>query len=61
MQELGNVPQDDMMRTFNMGIGMVLVVPAKKFKKAQTLLEKAGEKSYTIGRIVRGENKVLYS
>jgi phosphoribosylformylglycinamidine cyclo-ligase len=61
MQELGNVPQDDMMRTFNMGIGMVLVIPPKKFKKAQTLLEKAGEKSYTIGRIVRGDGKVIYS
>jgi phosphoribosylformylglycinamidine cyclo-ligase len=61
MQKIGNVPQDEMMRTFNMGIGMVLVVPAKKFKKAQTLLEKAGEKSYTIGRIIRGEGKVVYS
>jgi len=61
MQNIGNVPQDDMMRTFNMGIGMVLVIPAKKFKKAQTLLEKAGEKPYTIGRIVRGEGKVVYS
>jgi len=61
MQKIGNVPQDDMMRTFNMGIGMVLVVPAKKFKRAQTLLERAGEKFYTIGRIVRGESKVVYS
>jgi phosphoribosylformylglycinamidine cyclo-ligase len=61
MQELGNVPQDDMMRTFNMGIGMVLVIPPKKFKKALTLLEKAGEKSHTIGRIVRGDGKVIYS
>ena len=61
MQRLGNIDEPEMYRTFNMGIGMVLVVPAKKFKKAQTLLEKAGEKSYTIGRIVRGENKVLYS
>jgi len=61
MQNIGNVPQDDMMRTFNMGIGMVLVIPAKKFKKAQSLLEKAGEKPYTIGRIIRGEGKVVYS
>jgi phosphoribosylformylglycinamidine cyclo-ligase len=61
MQQLGNVPQDEMMRTFNMGVGMVLVIPAKKFKKAQTLLEKAGEKPFTIGRIVRGDGKVVYS
>jgi phosphoribosylformylglycinamidine cyclo-ligase len=61
LQTLGNVPQDDMMRTFNMGIGMLLVVPSKKFKKAQTVLDRAGEKYYTIGRIVKGERKVSYS
>jgi phosphoribosylformylglycinamidine cyclo-ligase len=44
-----------------MGIGMVLVVPAKKFKKVQTVLERAGEKGYTIGRIVKGDRKVSYS
>jgi phosphoribosylformylglycinamidine cyclo-ligase len=60
LRALGNVPQDEMMRTFNMGIGMVLVVPAKKFKKAQTILERCGEKGYTIGRIVKGERKVTY-
>lgn len=61
LQKLGNVPQDEMMRTFNMGIGMVLVVPPKKFKKAQTLLERAGEKGYVIGRIVPGDRKVMYT
>jgi phosphoribosylformylglycinamidine cyclo-ligase len=61
MQKIGNVPDDDMMRTFNMGVGMVLVVPAKKFKKVQSILERAGEKGYTIGRIVKGERKVTYA
>jgi phosphoribosylformylglycinamidine cyclo-ligase len=61
LRSLGNVPQDDMLRTFNMGIGMVLVIPAAKFKKAQSILERAGEKSYTIGRIVKGERKVIYN
>jgi len=60
MQTIGNVPQDDMMRTFNMGIGMVLVVPAEKYKRVQGLIEKAGEKSYMIGRIVKGDRKVTY-
>ena len=50
-----------MLRTFNMGVGMLLVVPAKKFKKTQTLLDRAGEKFYNIGRIVKGERKVLYT
>lgn len=61
LQKLGNVAQDEMMRTFNMGLGMLLLVPAKKFKKAQTLLDRAGEKHYSVGRIVKGERKVLYS
>lgn len=61
LQQLGNVPQDDMMRTFNMGIGMILVVPPKKFKKVMGVLDKAGEKAYTIGRIIKGERRVTYS
>ena len=51
----------EMLRTFNMGIGMILVVPTKKFKRVQSVLERAGEKGFTIGRIVKGERKVLYS
>ncbi|HKI25969.1 MAG TPA: phosphoribosylformylglycinamidine cyclo-ligase [Candidatus Sulfotelmatobacter sp.] len=61
LQQLGNVPQDEMLRTFNMGLGMLLVVPLGKFKKVQSVLERVGEKAYTIGRIVKGERKVTYS
>ncbi len=61
LQQIGNVPQDDLMRTFNMGIGMVLAVPAKKFKRVQSLIERTGEKSYLIGRIVKGDHKVTYA
>jgi len=61
LQKLGNIPQAEMMRTFNMGIGMILVVPTKHFKKVQSVLERSGEKGYTIGRIVKGERKVMYS
>lgn len=61
LQKLGNVPQDEMLRTFNMGLGMLLVVPSKKFKKAQTVLERVGEKAYTVGRIVKGDRKVMYT
>jgi phosphoribosylformylglycinamidine cyclo-ligase len=61
LQQLGNVSQDEMLRTFNMGLGMLLVVPSAKFKKAQSVLERVGEKAYTIGRIVKGERKVTYS
>jgi len=61
MQKLGNVPQDDMMRTFNMGLGMLLVIPAKKFKKAESVLDRASEKYYAVGRITKGDRKVTYS
>jgi phosphoribosylformylglycinamidine cyclo-ligase len=61
MQKLGNVSEDEMLRTFNMGLGMLLVVPSAKFKKVQSLLERAGEKAYTVGRIVKGERKVMYT
>jgi phosphoribosylformylglycinamidine cyclo-ligase len=40
---------------------MVLVVPADKYKRVETLIEKCGEKSYLIGRIVRGDRKVTYA
>jgi phosphoribosylformylglycinamidine cyclo-ligase len=61
LQQLGNVPQDEMLRTFNMGLGMLLVIPSKKFKKAQTVLERAGERAFTVGRIVKGDRKVMYT
>jgi len=61
MQKLGNVPKEEMLRTFNMGLGMLVVVPSKKFKKAQSVLERVGEKAYTVGRIVKGERKVMYT
>ena len=61
LQKLGNVPPDEMLRTFNMGLGMLIVVPSAKFKKAQTVLDKIGEKAYTVGRIVKGDRKVMYT
>ena len=61
LQKLGNVPQEEMMRTFNMGIGMVLVVPADKYKKVESIIERTGEKCYIIGRVVKGDRKVMYA
>lgn len=61
LQKLGSISETEMLRTFNMGIGMILVVPTKKFKRVQSVLERTGEKGFTIGRIVKGDRKVLYS
>jgi phosphoribosylformylglycinamidine cyclo-ligase len=61
LRELGNVEQDEMLRTFNMGIGLIAAVPAEKFNRVKNILERAGEKWYTIGKIVKGDRKVIYS
>ena len=62
LQELGNVTQDEMFRTFNMGIGMIAVIPAEQVKKAKAILNRANEKHCIIGRIVsKGTRKVVYN
>ncbi len=59
--ELGNVSQDEMMRTFNMGIGLIAAIPAAKFTRAKNLLDRSEEKFYVIGRVVKGERRVQYT
>ena len=49
------------MRTFNMGVGLIAVIPAAKFPRAKTLLDRAEEKFFVIGRIVKGERRVQYT
>jgi phosphoribosylformylglycinamidine cyclo-ligase len=61
LRELGNVTQEEMMRTFNMGIGLICVVPAEKVKKAKAVLNRANERHCIIGRVTRGERKVSYN
>jgi phosphoribosylformylglycinamidine cyclo-ligase len=61
LQKLGNVEQDEMFRAFNMGIGLIAVVPAEKVKKAKAILNRGNERFHIIGRIVRGERKVSYT
>ena len=61
LQKLGNVERDEMYRTFNMGIGLIVVMPAERYKRAKAVLDRAGEKHCIIGRIVKGERRVTYS
>jgi phosphoribosylformylglycinamidine cyclo-ligase len=61
LQQLGAVEQDEMLRTFNMGIGLIAVIPAEKIKKAKAILNRANERHCIIGRVVRGERKVSYN
>jgi len=61
MRTVGQVSQEEMMRTFNMGIGLIAVIPAAKFARAKTVLDRAEEKFHVIGRIVKGDRRVQYT
>jgi phosphoribosylformylglycinamidine cyclo-ligase len=61
LRDLGQVSQDEMMRTFNMGVGLIAVIPAAKFTRAKNLLDRAEEKFYVIGRVTKGQRKVQYT
>jgi len=60
IKEKGNVPVNDMKRTFNMGIGFILVVSEKEAGDAVGLLKDAGFDSYVIGTVVKGKKEVRY-
>ena len=51
--EAGNVPQDEMRRTFNLGIGMVLIVSSTTAEIAASALRDAGEFVYKIGQVTK--------
>ena len=61
LRQLGQVSDEEMMRTFNMGVGLIAAIPAEKFKKTKALLDRAEEKFHVIGRIVKGDRKVQYT
>ncbi len=54
----GNIPERDMFNTYNMGVGMSIVVPAAEAQKALDILRECGEDAYLIGEIVTGEEKI---
>lgn len=53
MRKIGNVPEDDWRRTFNLGIGMIVVVSETKLGESLKALRKAGEAPVVIGRAVK--------
>src|SRR5262245_9664797 len=63
LRELGNIPEDDYRRTFNLGVGMILAVPARGAAKAEGLLGRLREPLFRIGSVVadrRGRPRVEY-
>jgi phosphoribosylformylglycinamidine cyclo-ligase len=52
LRKLGNIPEDDYRRSFNLGLGMIFAVSKKNRSEAERVLEKLGEAFYVVGRIV---------
>jgi len=55
----GNIPERDMYNTYNMGVGMSIVVPASEVETSLSILKEQGIDAYVIGEIVAGEEKVI--
>jgi phosphoribosylformylglycinamidine cyclo-ligase len=60
LAERGEVPEDDMWRTFNLGVGMILVVPPKLLAKVLKALAKSGCAGFPMGNVIAGEGGVDY-
>ena len=55
----GSIPERDMFNTYNMGVGMSIVVPADQVEKSLQILTANGETAYVIGQIVVSDEKVI--
>ena len=60
LAEAGNITADEMRRTFNCGVGMIVVVDAADVARAIGLLAETGESAWEIGRIVEGSSPVRF-
>jgi phosphoribosylformylglycinamidine cyclo-ligase len=64
LAKLGEIETDDLLQSFNMGIGMIVIVPAEHVKNAEADLKRRREKFFRIGRIERGDTgkaRLVYS
>ncbi|MBO5725815.1 MAG: phosphoribosylformylglycinamidine cyclo-ligase, partial [Clostridia bacterium] len=55
----GNISERDMFNTFNMGVGMSIVVSSADVEKSLEILKANGEDAYVIGEIVKSEDKII--
>ena len=59
IQQQGNVSDVEMLRTFNLGLGFVIIIAAAHTDQAQAVLTAAGEEVQVVGRIITGEPKAV--
>lgn len=55
LQETGNLPEETLRSTFNLGLGMILIVSPETVQEATAFLAAQGEPVYQVGRVVKGE------
>ena len=55
----GSIPERDMYNTFNMGIGMAVIVPENEVEKSLEILKEAGEEAYLIGEVIAGNKEII--
>ena len=63
LRRLGRIPDDDYRRTFNLGVGIIMAVPARTSAKAERVLRRVGESPFRVGEVVeqrRGRPRVEY-
>ncbi|MBQ2042546.1 MAG: phosphoribosylformylglycinamidine cyclo-ligase [Firmicutes bacterium] len=58
LQKKGGIPERDMFNTYNMGVGMVVIVAPGDADKALEVLKESGEDAYVIGKVAKGEDKI---
>lgn len=58
IQHAGDIEEPEMYRTFNMGVGMVLVLSPKSARRALTILSELGQKAWVIGELIEGNTPV---
>jgi phosphoribosylformylglycinamidine cyclo-ligase len=58
MQRMGNIDNSEMFRTFNMGVGMIVVCAEANASRIKTHVESCNEACYEIGRVTRGDRRV---
>ena len=59
LQGKGNVPEHDMFNTFNMGIGMAMIVSPEDVEKTMSILKENGVEAYQIGVMEEGDHSVV--
>ena len=59
IQEKGGITERDMFNTYNMGVGMSVVVPASQVDSALEILRDCGEDAYVIGEIIKSDEKIV--